>query len=106
MNATYTKLSNGTWGIRVSGIAVEAGTKITVCKQSGETKSEQVERVLWTGPDRKTGETVRLCSIAARSSSSEPSRRYGRGHGSAASVPGYSSYCTANDYCRCYDCAS
>lgn len=33
-------------------------------------------------------------------------RRMGAGHGSAARVAGYSSYCTANDSCRCYDCAS
>ncbi len=28
------------------------------------------------------------------------------GHGSAAQVAGYSGYCTDDDYCRCYDCAS
>lgn len=33
-------------------------------------------------------------------------RGMGAGHGSAGSVPGYSRYCTDNDSCRCYDCAS
>lgn len=40
---------------------------------------------------------------ATRSSGRQP---YGRGHGSAANVPGYSPYCTANSSCGCYDCAS
>lgn len=33
-------------------------------------------------------------------------RGMGAGHGAAGSVPGYSSYCTDNASCRCYDCAS
>jgi hypothetical protein len=33
-------------------------------------------------------------------------RRMGSGRGHAAPVAGYSSYCTDNDSCRCYDCAS
>ena len=34
------------------------------------------------------------------------SARRSSGGGSAASVPGYSSYCTGRDSCGCYDCAS
>ena len=34
-----------------------------------------------------------------------PRERMGAGHGSAVRMPGYSSYCTANSSCRCYDCA-
>lgn len=33
-------------------------------------------------------------------------RRYGSGAGSAASVPGYSNWCTDRPGCGCYDCAS
>lgn len=33
-------------------------------------------------------------------------RGMGAGHGSAPRVAGYSSYCTDNASCRCYDCAS
>lgn len=32
--------------------------------------------------------------------------RYATGAGSAASVPGYSSWCTNRASCGCYDCAS
>lgn len=32
--------------------------------------------------------------------------RMGPGHGSAAQVAGYSSYCTDRPGCGCYDCAS
>lgn len=37
-----------------------------------------------------------------------PARRFrmGSGRGSAVRVAGYSSYCTDNASCRCYDCAS
>jgi hypothetical protein len=32
-------------------------------------------------------------------------RGMGSGHGAAVRMPGYSSYCTDNASCRCYDCA-
>lgn len=31
-------------------------------------------------------------------------RGMGSGHGAATKMPGYSSYCTDNAACRCYDC--
>lgn len=60
------------------------------------------------------GEKARHVTCAGKPVASAPSvarssyRRapMGRGHGYAASVPGYSSYCTANASCGCYDCAS
>jgi hypothetical protein len=45
--------------------------------------------------------TCYRCSPAARSR-----LPLGSGAGSAASVPGYSAYCTDNATCRCFDCAS
>lgn len=53
-----------------------------------------------TAPAAPPSEPAR--SFARRSSG----RRFGSGHGSAAPVAGYSSYCTDNASCRCYDCAS
>ena len=47
------------------------------------------------------------CAGTSAAAPRAPSRgRMGSGHGSAAVVAGYSSYCTDNGSCRCYDCAS
>lgn len=54
--ASYAKLRDGSWGIRVQGAAAP-GETITVTKRSGETKQETVARVLWSGNG------VSLCSI-------------------------------------------
>jgi len=97
MNAVYTKLKDGSWGIRVHGCA-SIGQKITVTKRSGESRTERVSKVLWTGKAHD-GQEASLVTIERR-------QRMGAGHGAAPSVAGYSSYCTGNDSCRCYDCAS
>lgn len=78
--ATYTKLKDESWGIRVQG-TVAAGDTVTVAKRDGSTKQEVVLAVLWTG------EGVSLCSIRrdsapARGSSyspraGKPRRSYG-----------------------------
>lgn len=44
--------------------------------------------------------------IAATTTSRQARRPYGSGHGSAAKVRGYASYCTDNEFCGCFDCAS
>jgi hypothetical protein len=48
------------------------------------------------------------CSPTSAPTSAPVSRRtpMGAGHGRAAPVKGYSSYCTDNSSCGCYDCAS
>ena len=68
MNATYTKLRSGEWGIRVTGNAPVAGQFVTVTKRDGTTKKETVTRVLWSG------DGVYLCAIAPKASSSPPKR--------------------------------
>lgn len=44
---TCTKLRDGSWGLR--GANLTPGATVTVAKKSGETKTETVGRVLWTG---------------------------------------------------------
>jgi hypothetical protein len=61
--ATYTKLRNDTWGIRVQGTAVP-GDEVEVTTKAGETKKEVVERVLWEG------DGVTICAIVRAESSS------------------------------------
>ena len=47
MQASYTKLRDGSWGVRVMG-KIEAGASVTVTKRDGTTKCERVARVLWS----------------------------------------------------------
>lgn len=96
MTATYTKLRDGSWGVRAAGKVV-AGQTITVAKRDGSTKTETVDRVLWSG------DGVTLASIAKRSPQ-QGYGRYNRPYGSAAPVAGYSRHCTGRDGCRCFDC--
>lgn len=97
MQNSYTKLKDGTWGIRISGTAT-AGSAVEITTKAGSRKVETVGRVLWTG------DGVSLCSIAQGSGRRPGRAPMGSGHGSAPSVPGYSSYCTDRPGCRCYDC--
>lgn len=62
MPATYTKLRDGSWGIRCDGEAAKAGpgNAITVTTKAGQAKSETIARVLWSG------EGVSVCTIAQR----------------------------------------
>lgn len=59
---TYIKLKSGDWGLRVDG-RTTSGARVTVTKASGETKSETIGQVLWTGADKSTGQTISLCTI-------------------------------------------
>ena len=43
--ATYTKLQNGSWGVRAEG-KVNQGTTVAVTKKDGTSKMECVEKVL------------------------------------------------------------
>jgi len=100
---TYTKLTDGTWGVRVpSSVPPGVGSKIQVTKASGEVKTETVASIA----SCRSNETI--CRIAATSKPSTsyraaPSSR-ASGAGSATRVAGYSSWCTATASCRCYDC--
>jgi len=46
--ATYTRLKDGSWGIRTT-FAASAGSIVEVKKQSGEVKDEVVEKLIWSG---------------------------------------------------------
>lgn len=87
--ATYAKLKDGSWGVKVEGAAI-VGQSIIVTKKSGETKSEKVSRILWT--DGKTT----LCAITQSAN----------GH-SSGSRPGKCSECGTPcnpKYRYCYSC--
>ncbi len=70
MATTYTKLRDGSWGVR-STEKLASGQKVVVAKKSGETKTETVGKVLWSG------DGITLASIATNSEPSGSSRRSG-----------------------------
>ena len=101
MQATYTKLRSGDWGIRVQG-TVKTGDIVNVAKKSGESKAETVAKVLWTGNG------VSLCAIRQSSYScgSYARRRGGcRGCGGPIrdaahhrAMSGYCGYCAFDEF--------
>lgn len=62
MEATYTKLKSGAWGVRVKGARPQENHQVTVKKKSGDTKRETIDTVLWSSEDGQ----VHLCAIRAR----------------------------------------
>ena len=71
MANTYTKLRDG-WGVRATA-PVKQGDTISVTTKAGQVKTERVARVLWTGPDKRTGERIFLVAIAPRAAAGGPS---------------------------------
>lgn len=59
MNASYTKLRDGTWGVRIAGSAT-VGQSITVTTKAGAAKQETIAKVLWSGNG------VSICAVAQR----------------------------------------
>lgn len=92
---TYTKLKDGSWGVRAAG-KLTAGATITVTKKDGSNKSETIKTVLWSGTDQKTGKTISLCAISA-----------GNGHSGGTSrgtCPDCGGHVTNPKYRYCYQC--
>lgn len=68
MKATYTKLRDGTWGVRIiasgvtlASIAGNPGMVVKVSKRDGTENIERVAGVVWRGTD------AMICRIAPRS---------------------------------------
>lgn len=65
--ATYTKLKDGSWGLRIAAswckstwVDLNGREPVTVTKRDGTTKIEIIGRVLWSG---RTGKCVTLATI-------------------------------------------
>ncbi|KKM05264.1 hypothetical protein LCGC14_1755860 [marine sediment metagenome] len=99
--ASPKKLRDGSWGALAQSDSVSVGDTLQITTRAGKTWAATVSTVIWSGKG------VSICATeTAVATPTTPSRRMGSGRGQAAKMPGYSSYCTDNDYCRCYDCAS
>lgn len=48
MNTTWTKLNDGSWGLR-STVALSEGEVVTVCRKDGSRSKATVGRRVWTG---------------------------------------------------------
>lgn len=70
-SATYKKLRSGVWGAKVRGL-VRDSQAITVVTRAGDAFTEIVAKVLWTGLDNETGETISLCALKPRATQSVP----------------------------------
>ena len=60
-SASFKKLNDGNWGIRVTGTAPVAGAGLVVAKRDGSTSSVVVDSILSSIVEK--GETVTICSI-------------------------------------------
>ncbi|NCA14195.1 MAG: hypothetical protein EBS89_08700 [Proteobacteria bacterium] len=76
MSATYSKLRDGSWGLRIAG-RVAPGEQVTVTKRSGETRTETVRHIIWQAPDG----SVTLAAIQKGGAAPRTNRAtYGRGY--------------------------
>lgn len=100
MATTYTKLRDGSWGIR-STETLTAGRGVTVVKKSGECKTETVGKILFAK------EGISIATIATTCTERQYDAGYGRGRKVRSACCGYpcpvtGRRCTPDD--PCHDC--
>lgn len=87
--ATWTKLNDGSWGVRVPGRAT-VGQRIEVSRRDGTRETKTVGAVLWTGTARD-GRPASLVSIVASARRANAGDGHGRWTGcSCGSLEGVS----------------
>lgn len=65
LQATFTKLRNGDWGLRVVGRAAP-GDRVLARRGDGKRQKLVVGEIVWQGPDRDTGQTITVATIQRR----------------------------------------
>lgn len=75
MAITYTKLKDGSWGIRAEGVTIKDGQTVTVEKRSGEKKTETIGKVFWSG------DGVMLATVVGKTTETKPAGRSSRRSG-------------------------
>jgi len=86
MPITYTKLKSGNWGVR-STEALITGQTITVTKKDGGTKTETVDKVVWSGNGVWIAATRALTTTGPSRQRSYRGTRTGCGCGSIEDTP-------------------
>lgn len=77
VKATFTRY-NGDWALRILGPA-SPGDRAIATRADGRSQALTVGRILWKGPDNRTGEFVTLAEISrgSRSASEDPEEDFG-----------------------------
>jgi len=70
--ATPAKLSDGTWGARVSALGLKIGTKVTITTRAGKTWDAQIDRIV----SEKDGVTTVATRKLSTASTYTPAPRY------------------------------
>lgn len=74
---------------------------IAVVTRAGVTKQERILKVIWTGPDKYTGVTIRLCAVVPRAAQAQSSAaRASAGYWVCPSCEEEN----ANSSSRCWEC--
>jgi hypothetical protein len=97
--ASFTKMKDGSWGLRIQGTA-KAGQSIAVQKRDGGSKTVEIGRVVWTGNG------ISLATISGSGSTQRATARPARASRySADRAPGgrKCSYCGARDCAKAWD---
>jgi hypothetical protein len=61
--ATYARLPDQTWGIRVPGPTPSIGKVLIATRRDGTTERVKVTRIVESGTDRRTKKPVSLCEF-------------------------------------------
>lgn len=59
---SYARLKDGTWGVRCPH-QPKSGDKVQVTTKDNKVRTETIDRVVWSGPDRQGGGTVWVCAV-------------------------------------------
>ena len=100
--ATFARLKDQTWGLRVNGPRPVEGAAVTVAKRDGSTKSATVARILWHGT-AKDGREASLCSITESGGRDSYGNRTGNGDSYRAGVR--APHRRVCDYCGSCECS-
>jgi hypothetical protein len=110
MEASFAKLRDGSWGVRVKGGIPRPGEVVRVSKRDGSGDQAKIDKVLWQGDD------VAICSIVPKAESKPAvSSSFRAREGGSRTRSGRCVDCggplgtlrgCSGDKRRCYDCDS
>lgn len=98
---TWTKLKDGSWGLRAAGGELTPGADVTVKKKDGSTTTATVGAQIWKGKDNKSGLEIGLYTSVPKpkakpSGTAAPARRSTRNYvpcGYPGCSPGFCDEC-------------
>ena len=70
-NSSYTRLRDGSWGVKVPSADVAPGDRVTVETKDGVLREETIARVLWASDD----DGLSICALRPQREQRRPDRR-------------------------------